>query len=179
MHRASSVIKADEKEIQPDFDLPIRNCLPPISIDGPFGHTTETLWETDVAILVAVGPSVMLCASVLKSIWYRINFAYEKTALRKVYFFWLCDNIEGLEWFKSLLSAIEGQNFDNAIEIHPVSPSIATKITKLMLSSVSPAAIRNSMERRVMQTKASLLACNHLRFLGSQTGRPLLYLSKS
>ncbi len=63
----------------------------------------------------------MLYASILKSVWYRINFAYEKTTLRKVYFFWLCDDTRKFEWFKSLLLAIEGQNFDDNIEIHPVS----------------------------------------------------------
>lgn len=103
------------------MDISLRNPLPPVSVDGPFGRTPESLWEKDVAVLVAVGPNVTSFASILKSIWYRMNFAYEKTALRKVYFFWLCDDIRGFEWFKSLVLAIEGQNFDENIEVHPVS----------------------------------------------------------
>ena len=116
----SSVVGIDEKAAKLDVNPKIRNALPPVSVDGPFGQTLGNLWEKDVAILAAVGPSVTLCASILKSIWYRLNYAYEKTSLRKVYFFWLCDDISGLEWFKSLIMAIEGQNFDENIEIHPV-----------------------------------------------------------
>jgi len=119
--RTSSVVGVDEKATNLDVNPNIRNPLPPVSVDGPFGHTPGTLWDQDVAILVAVGSNVMLYASILKSVWYRINFAYEKTTLRKVYFFWLCDDTRKFEWFKSLLLAIEGQNFDDNIEIHPVS----------------------------------------------------------
>ncbi len=59
-------------------------------------------------------------ASILKSIWYRQNLAYERTALRKVYFFWLCDDLTGFEWFKALIMAIEAQDMDRSIEVHPV-----------------------------------------------------------
>ena len=118
---SSSVIGVDEKDTNLNVDLTIRNPLPPVSVEGPYGSSPSKLWGKDVAILVAVGSSVTVYASILKSIWYRMNFAYEKTALHKVYFFWLCDDIRGFEWFESLLSAIEGQNFDDNIELHPVS----------------------------------------------------------
>ena len=117
----SSVVSIDEKDTKHNANLALRNPLPPVIVDGPFGYTPENLWEKDIAVLVAVGANVIYFGSILKSIWYRMNFAYEKTALRKVYFFWLCDDMKGFEWFRSLVIAIEGQNFDENIEIHPVS----------------------------------------------------------
>lgn len=123
----SSVIGVDEKSMKLDVDPTIRNPLPPVSVDGPFGCTPRTLWEKDVAVLVAVGPSVTVFASILKSIWYRINYAYEKTELRKIYFFWLCDDIVGYEWFKSLVLAIEAQNLDENMEVHPVCVSLCQR----------------------------------------------------
>ena len=119
----SSVVGIDENALKLDVGPTIQNPLPPVTIDGPFGHTPETLWEKDVAVLVAVGSSVIVFASILKSIWYRMNYAYEATALRKIYFFWLCDDIIGFEWFKSLVVAIEAQSLDDNIEVHPVGVS--------------------------------------------------------
>ena len=87
----------------------IRSLLPPISFDGPYGVSPKALFDKDVALLIAVGSKVVLCASILKSVWYRTNFVYEKTSLRKVYLYWLCDDLSGLEWFKSLAMAIEAQ----------------------------------------------------------------------
>ncbi|KAL6721223.1 hypothetical protein ACLMJK_000325 [Lecanora helva] len=116
---SSSVVSIDEKVSKLHVDPTLRFPLPPISVNGPFGHTPSTLWEKDVAILVSVGPSVTVFASILKSIWYRMNYAYEKTSLRKIYFFWLCEDMVGLEWFKNLIIAIETQNLDDNIEIRP------------------------------------------------------------
>ena len=128
---ASSIVSVDEKASDLGVDPTIRSALPPVTIDGPYGYAMNTLWQKDVAVLVAIGPSIMMCASVLKSVWYRINFPSEKTILRKVYFFWLCEDTSGLEWFKSVLSAIESQNFDDNIEIHPVSLKSESKISSI------------------------------------------------
>ena len=156
-----------------DVDPTIQNPLPPITVDGPFGPTPGTLWKKDVAVLVAVGSSVIVFASILKSIWYRMNYAYEGTALRKIYFFWLCDDMIGFEWFKSLILAIEAQNLDDNIEVHPVGIASTIKTRNLILLSTSQITIKVTLaprQRLLVRTKTSLLACVYPHHLAHQTG---------
>ncbi|KAG9249183.1 ferric reductase NAD binding domain-containing protein [Calycina marina] len=99
-------------------DPAIRRVLPRIYIDGPFGSASEDVFKYEIAILVGAGIGVTPFASILKSIWYRMNYPQKKTRLRKVYFFWVIRDFGSLEWFRSLLLAIEAQDMDNHIEIH-------------------------------------------------------------
>jgi NADPH oxidase 2 len=95
-------------------------ALPRVYIDGPFGSASEDVFKFEIAVLVGAGIGVTPFASILKSVWYRLNYPKEKTRLRKVYFFWVCRDFGSLEWFRSLLMAIEAQDLDNHIEIHAV-----------------------------------------------------------
>lgn len=104
-----------------DVDPTIRRILPRIYIDGPFGSASEDVFKYEVAVLVGAGIGVTPFASILKSIWYRMNYPQQKTRLRKVYFFWICRDFGSFEWFRSLLLAIEAQDLQNHIEIHTVS----------------------------------------------------------
>ena len=99
----------------------MRRILPRIYIDGPFGSASEDVFKYEVAVLVGAGIGVTPFASILKSVWYRMNYPKERTRLRKVYFFWVCRDFGAFEWFRSLLMAIEAQDMDNHIEIHTVS----------------------------------------------------------
>lgn len=100
----------------------LQKILPRIYVDGPFGSASEDVFKFETAVLVGAGIGVTPFASILKSIWYRMSSASaEKTRLRKVYFFWICRDFGSLEWFKSLLMAIEAQDKQHAIEIHTVS----------------------------------------------------------
>ena len=58
-------------------------------------------------------------ASILKSLWYRMNSSESslKTRVRKVYFVWVIRDFGTAEWFHSLLHAIEEKDYDNKIEI--------------------------------------------------------------
>ncbi|KAF1956789.1 hypothetical protein CC80DRAFT_65654 [Byssothecium circinans] len=105
-----------EKE-QPS-ELPLRQILPRVYIDGPFGSASEDVFKFEIAVLVGAGIGVTPFASVLKSIWYRMNYPQGRTRLRKVYFFWICRDFGSFEWFRSLLLAIEAQDLDDHIEIH-------------------------------------------------------------
>jgi len=98
--------------------------LPRIYIDGPFGSASEDVFKFETAVLVGAGIGVTPFASILKSIWYRMSSTepQTQTRLRKVYFFWVCRDFGQLEWFKSLLLAIEEQDREHHIEIHAVSP---------------------------------------------------------
>lgn len=100
-----------------------QKMLPRIYIDGPFGSASEDVFKFETAVLVGAGIGVTPFASILKSIWYRMSnpSAASPSRLRKVYFFWVCRDFGTLEWFKSLLQAIENQDKDHNIEIHAVS----------------------------------------------------------
>lgn len=61
-----------------------------VMIDGPFGSASEDFQKYEVVILVGAGIGVTPFASILKSIWYRVNYPTEKRSkLRKVHFFWV------------------------------------------------------------------------------------------
>lgn len=105
---------ADEDSVDPS----LRRILPRVYIDGPFGSASEDVFKFEIAVLVGAGIGVTPFASILKSIWYRMNYPQGKTRLRKVYFFWVCRDFGSLEWFRSLLAAIEAQDLEDHIEIH-------------------------------------------------------------
>lgn len=99
-------------------DPAISRILPRVYIDGPFGSASEDVFKYEIAMLVGAGIGITPFASILKSIWYRMNYPQKKTRLTKVYFFWVCRDFGSFEWFRSLLLAIEAQDMDNHIEIH-------------------------------------------------------------
>lgn len=115
-NNGSVVKRIDEEGVDPS----LRRVLPRVYVDGPFGSASEDVFKFEVAILVGAGIGVTPFASILKSIWYRMNYPQGKTRLRKVYFFWICRDFGSFEWFRSLLLAIEAQDNDHAIEIHTV-----------------------------------------------------------
>ena len=117
---AGAVIKSiDEDGVDPS----LRRVLPRVYVDGPFGSASEDVFKFEVAVLCGAGIGVTPFASILKSIWYRMNYPQGRSRLRKVYFFWIIRDFGSLEWFRSLLKAIEAQDMDHAIEIHTVSIS--------------------------------------------------------
>ena len=119
---ASEVVGVNSDSKGPDIDPTLRRILPRLYIDGPFGSASEDVFKYEIAVLVGAGIGVTPFASILKSVWYRMNYPQEKTRLRKVYFFWVCRDYASFEWFRSLLMAIEARDLDHNIEIHTVSP---------------------------------------------------------
>lgn len=113
--------KAGGEKDQSSEEVAMRQILPRVYIDGPFGSASEDVFKFEVAVLVGAGIGVTPFASILKSIWYRMNYPQSRTRLRKVYFFWICRDFGSFEWFRSLLLAIEAQDLDDHIEIHTVS----------------------------------------------------------
>ena len=117
----SAVVNIGRSALRADVDPRIRRIMPRIYLDGPFGSASEDVFKYEVAVLVGAGIGVTPFASILKSIWYRMNYSHQNTRLRKVYFFWVCRDFGSFEWFRSLLMAIEMQDMDNHIEILTVS----------------------------------------------------------
>ena len=150
----SSAVLSIEQKAAPllDVDPTIRKVLPQVFVDGPFGGVSESVFDFEVAILVGVGTGVTPFASVLKSIWYRMNNPRQSTCLNKVYFFWICHDFETFEWFRSLLMAIEFQDMDSHIEIYPVwcpyHNLFPAGSTVLMCLSTSPRQLTTPMPPR-------------------------------
>ncbi|KAJ7479697.1 NADPH oxidase [Mycena latifolia] len=98
----------------------LARVLPRVMIDGPFGTSSEDFLDYETVILVGAGIGVTPFASILKSIWYRMNnySQAKRTRLSKVYFTWVIRDFNTAEWFHSLLHALEEQDSQNKIEIN-------------------------------------------------------------
>jgi hypothetical protein len=74
--------KGGQQEVKP----PLNKVLPRVMVDGPFGSASEDYFKFEVAVLVGAGIGVTPFASILKSIWYRLNYPKDgkKTRLQKV-----------------------------------------------------------------------------------------------
>lgn len=99
---------------------PLQKVLPRVMVDGPFGTASEDFLNYETVLLVGAGIGVTPFASILKSIWYRMNNLNngKPTRLSKVYFTWVIRDFSSAEWFRSLLAAIEENDTQNRIEIH-------------------------------------------------------------
>ncbi|KAJ3499109.1 hypothetical protein NLJ89_g10135 [Agrocybe chaxingu] len=111
---------AGGKVIGTNINPPMNRTLPRVMVDGPFGSASEDFLNYETILLVGAGIGVTPFASILKSIWYRMNnFNSSKpTRLSKVYFTWVIRDYGTAEWFHSLLHAIEEQDTQNRIEIN-------------------------------------------------------------
>ncbi|KAI0943022.1 hypothetical protein AcW1_002763 [Taiwanofungus camphoratus] len=111
---------AGGKLIGTDMNPPVNRVLPRVMVDGPFGSASEDFLNYETVLLVGAGIGVTPFASILKSVWYRMNsFNNSKpTRLSKVYFTWVIRDFGSAEWFHSLLQAIEEQDTQNRIEIN-------------------------------------------------------------
>ncbi|KAJ7584892.1 NADPH oxidase isoform 2 [Mycena floridula] len=104
-----------------DSNPPLNKTLPRVMVDGPFGSASEDFFKFEAVMLVGAGIGVTPFASILKSIWYRMNnfnAVGKHTRLSKVYFTWVIRDYGAAEWFHSLLRAIEEQDTQNRIEIN-------------------------------------------------------------
>ncbi|KAJ9613515.1 hypothetical protein H2200_003457 [Cladophialophora chaetospira] len=130
---ASSKVVSDDVS-GGDGERRLTKLLPRVYIDGPFGSASEDVFKFETCLLIGAGIGVTPFASILKSIWYRMkDYSTTKTRLRKVYFFWACRDFGSLEWFKSLLAAIESEDKSHAIEIHAY---LTAKITSAQASNI-------------------------------------------
>lgn len=101
-----------------DKHLPPPKSLPFVMVDGPYGAASEDVFDYDVSVLIGMGIGVTPFASILKTIWYRINSPSAPVDLKKVHFIWVCRDKESFEWFQDLLSILEEEYIDNFLEIH-------------------------------------------------------------
>lgn len=113
-------IPAGGKVVGTNINHPRVPTLPRVMVDGPFGSASEDFLNFEAVLLVGAGIGVTPFASILKSIWYRMNNLHHSkpTRLSKVYFTWVIRDYGTAEWFHSLLHAIEEQDSQGRIEIN-------------------------------------------------------------
>ncbi|KAI8898755.1 ferric reductase NAD binding domain-containing protein [Globomyces pollinis-pini] len=120
-----------EENMSPPKDLPF------VMLDGGFGSASEDVFDYEAAILVGAGIGVTPFASILKTVWYRLQNSADPVALKKVYFVWTARDKQAFEWFSDLLQTLEEENIDHFLEIH-------TYLTgKLKLSEVKNICIND------------------------------------
>ncbi|KAF8812829.1 NADPH oxidase B [Phlegmacium glaucopus] len=113
-------VPAGGKVVGTNTNHPKVAALPRVMVDGPFGSASEDFLNFETVLLVGAGIGVTPFASILKSIWYRMNNLNDSkpTRLSKVYFTWVIRDFGTAEWFHSLLHAIEEQDTQGRIEIN-------------------------------------------------------------
>jgi predicted ferric reductase len=93
-----------------------------VRIDGPYGSSSDDVFNFEVAILVGAGIGVTPFASILKHIKYRqeasVNTIAGRTFLRKIYFYWICRDKKEFDWFSELLHQIEEADVDNKFSLN-------------------------------------------------------------
>ncbi|KAJ2326019.1 hypothetical protein IWW51_002496, partial [Coemansia sp. RSA 2702] len=91
--------------------------LPTIMVDGPYGAPTQQVFDYEHIVLVAGGIGVTPMSSVLKSLYYQLTEARNTCRIRKVYFLWVCRDVQALEWFQDLLAALDEEDIGDILEI--------------------------------------------------------------
>ncbi|KAJ2490506.1 hypothetical protein IWW37_003066 [Coemansia sp. RSA 2050] len=91
--------------------------LPKIMIDGPYGAPTQQVFNYEHIVLIAGGIGVTPMSSVLKSLYYQLTSAQHERRIVKVYFLWVCRDVQALEWFQDLLVALDEEDIGDVLEI--------------------------------------------------------------
>ncbi|KAJ2783376.1 hypothetical protein H4R18_001743 [Coemansia javaensis] len=91
--------------------------LPTIMVDGPYGAPTQQVFDYEHVVLVAGGIGVTPMSSVLKSLYYQLTEQARPCRIRKVYFLWVCRDVQALEWFQDLLAALDMEDIGDILEV--------------------------------------------------------------
>ncbi|KAJ2723572.1 hypothetical protein GGI07_002527 [Coemansia sp. Benny D115] len=100
----------------PPSDQPLIS-LPTLLIDGPYGAPTQQVFDYEHIVLVGGGIGVTPMSSVLKSLYYQLTEMTRQRHIKKVYFLWVCRDIQALEWFQDLLLALDEEDIGDILEI--------------------------------------------------------------
>ncbi|CAL8350794.1 unnamed protein product [Lota lota] len=75
---------------------------PKLYVDGPFGSSSEEVFNYEVSLCVAGGIGVTPFACVLHAL---LN-GWKQFRLRRLYFVWVCRELQSFYWFSELLCAL-------------------------------------------------------------------------
>jgi len=93
-----------------------QNGKPILKIDGPFGASSQEVFNFEVVMLIGAGIGVTPFASILKSVLYTL-LGSGQLKLRKVYFYWISRDLAAFEWFYDLLIELEKNNVNEFLDI--------------------------------------------------------------
>uniref|UniRef100_A0A8C5TLW0 NADPH oxidase 4 n=1 Tax=Malurus cyaneus samueli TaxID=2593467 RepID=A0A8C5TLW0_9PASS len=91
-----------DTEILPIFQ---QRRYPKLYVDGPFGSPFEEALNYEVSLCVAGGIGVTPFASVLNT----LLDGWKSYKLRRLYFIWVCRDIESFHWFADLLCMLHNK----------------------------------------------------------------------
>uniref|UniRef100_A0A3Q3C2Z5 NADPH oxidase 4 n=1 Tax=Haplochromis burtoni TaxID=8153 RepID=A0A3Q3C2Z5_HAPBU len=77
----------------------------PVYVDGPFGGPSEEVFNYDVSLCVAGGIGVTPFACVLRALDGWMGFR-----LQRLYFVWVCKELQSFYWFAELLCALHSMS---------------------------------------------------------------------
>nr|XP_009687389.1 PREDICTED: NADPH oxidase 4 isoform X2 [Struthio camelus australis] len=93
---------SQDKEILPIFQ---QRHYPKLYVDGPFGSPFEESLNYEVSLCVAGGIGVTPFASILNT----LLDGWKCYKLRRLYFIWVCRDIESFRWFADLLCMLHNK----------------------------------------------------------------------
>ncbi|XP_071956145.1 NADPH oxidase 4-like [Antedon mediterranea] len=79
---------------------------PRLYIDGPFGSPNQDVFKYHTSVCIAGGVGVTPYAAVLNQLR---DCDLKKYKLQRLYFIWVCRNIQNLKWFADLLASVHGK----------------------------------------------------------------------
>ena len=79
--------------------------LPLVYIDGPFGTSSNDVFDYKIAVLVGAGIGITPFSSILKELYLRKR--ENRAQFEKIYLFWICRDPDSFEWFIDVLKQIE------------------------------------------------------------------------
>tara|TARA_Y100001970_G_C14243213_1_gene866229 strand:- start:1500 stop:2987 length:1488 start_codon:yes stop_codon:yes gene_type:complete len=77
-----------------------------IRLDGPYGESSESIIDTEHAVLVGAGHGISRIAPILQDIALRLNNDSNKILLKRIDLHWIIEDHVYFEWFTKLLQDI-------------------------------------------------------------------------
>jgi hypothetical protein len=93
-------------KVQNIFKKVEQSLPPPVAIEGPFGTSSQDIFDYEKVICCGAGIGITPFASFLRSLLYIRR--YERSIkIKKVYFIWISKSVGSFGWFHQLLKHVE------------------------------------------------------------------------
>eukprot|EP00835_Amoeboradix_gromovi_P005525 NODE_527_length_7199_cov_0.216197.p2 type:complete len:625 gc:universal NODE_527_length_7199_cov_0.216197:209-2083(+) len=79
--------------------------LPDLYVDGPFGTSSNDVFNFEIALLCGSGIGITPFSSIIKELY--IRYKEERIHFKKVYLFWICREPASFSWFIEILREIQ------------------------------------------------------------------------
>ena len=106
-----------------------------IKLDGPYGKSSESILNTQHAIMVGAGYGISRMAPILQDIALQLNNNKNSIAIKRIDLHWIIEDKMYFEWFTKLLQTIKDENELFNYHIYFVDKSVADFNEKLMYIS--------------------------------------------